>query len=54
MSDDQLRPGDEGETGEAPVAEDVCPDCDGTGQQEGATCSTCAGTGRINEGIGGA
>lgn len=54
MSDDQLRPGDQGQSDAAAVAEDVCPDCDGTGERDGDTCATCAGSGRIEEGIGGA
>lgn len=54
MSDEQLRPGDEGQPGDAPVSEDLCPDCGGSGQRDGDTCATCAGSGRINEGIGGA
>lgn len=55
MSDEQAaRPGDEGQPGDAPVGEDLCPDCDGTGTRDGDTCATCAGSGRINEGIGGA
>ncbi len=55
MSDDeQLRPGDEGRPGDAPVGEDLCPECSGSGRLDGAVCQTCAGTGRINEGIGGA
>ena len=53
MSDVQ-RPGDDGQPGDALVGEDVCPDCSGSGQRNGDTCQTCAGTGRIDEGIGGA
>ena len=55
MSDQpDLRPGDEGRPGEAPVGEDLCPDCSGSGERDGETCETCTGTGRIEEGIGGA
>lgn len=49
-----LRPGDEGRPEQAPVGENLCPDCSGSGEQAGETCSTCSGTGRIEEGIGGA
>jgi DnaJ-class molecular chaperone len=49
-----LRPGDEGRPGDAPVGEDLCPDCSGSGERAGRTCSTCRGTGHIEEGIGGA
>ena len=36
-------------TGEA-----ICPDCKGTGKINGRTCETCAGEGKIVQGIGGA
>lgn len=49
-----LRPGDEGRPEKAPVGEDLCPDCSGSGERDGGTCQTCEGTGRISEGIGGA
>ncbi len=55
MSDEQQRrPGDEAQPEDAPVGEDLCPDCNGSGQLNGQECETCAGTGRINEGVGGA
>jgi DnaJ-class molecular chaperone len=53
-SDPDLRPGDEvhGNTEEA--AEDICPQCGGSGRDDsGSTCSVCAGTGRVVEGAGG-
>ena len=51
---EDLRPGDEGRPERAPVGDDLCPDCSGSGERAGDTCSTCSGTGRIEEGIGGA
>jgi hypothetical protein len=51
---EQLRPGDEGPPGEAPVGENLCPDCSGSGEVSGQTCATCEGTGLIDQGIGGA
>jgi DnaJ-class molecular chaperone len=55
MADQEdMRPGDEGQPGDAPVGEDLCPDCSGSGKVDDGTCSTCRGTGRIEEGVGGA
>jgi hypothetical protein len=51
---EDLRPGDEGRPEQAPVGENLCPECSGSGERAGGTCSTCSGTGRIEEGIGGA
>jgi len=34
--------------------ENLCPDCDGTGQVDGRDCQTCDGTGKVIEPIGGA
>jgi acetyl-CoA C-acetyltransferase len=36
------------------VAENVCPDCNGSGRLESRECPTCRGTGRVTEPIGGA
>jgi hypothetical protein len=49
-----LRPGDEGQPDQAPVGDDLCPDCSGSGELGGETCATCSGTGRVEEAIGGA
>jgi DnaJ-class molecular chaperone len=51
--DEEMAPGDEVPPGAAPSGENVCPDCGGSGEREGASCETCAGSGTIREGIGG-
>jgi DnaJ-class molecular chaperone len=54
-TDPDLRPGDEAHPGTEVAGENVCPDCGGSGQRDdGADCITCAGTGRVIEGVGGA
>lgn len=52
--DDQQRPGDEGAPGDAPVGENLCPECNGSGKLDGRTCAHCNGTGVVEEGVGGA
>ena len=52
MNDD-LKPGDEAPPGEPSSGENVCPECEGSGEKDGAECPNCAGTGRVNEAIGG-
>ena len=42
--DPDMNPGDEAAPGTAGTGEDVCPDCHGSGQLEGAQCETCGGT----------
>lgn len=46
-------PGDEAAPGSPSSGEAVCPDCNGTGQRDGAPCPTCEGSGKIIQGIGG-
>ncbi|HWL81987.1 MAG TPA: hypothetical protein VNR89_13640 [Roseomonas sp.] len=48
------KPGDDAPPGTASTGQDVCPDCQGSGQVNGRTCETCRGTGTVNKGIGGA
>jgi DnaJ-class molecular chaperone len=51
---DGLRPGDEAAPEDPATAENICPDCGGSGHREDASrCQTCSGTGRVTEGIGG-
>ena len=39
---------------EAPgAAEDVCPECDGSGKQDGQACPACGGSGTVRTAIGG-
>jgi RecJ-like exonuclease len=48
------RPGDEAAPDELGTAENLCPDCNGSGRDaSGGQCPTCEGTGRVNEGVGG-
>ena len=54
MAKDEIAPGDMAPPGTPGTGENVCPDCSGSGQVDGGTCSTCMGTGRVIEGIGGA
>ena len=46
-------PGDEAPPEASESAENVCPDCGGTGLKSGETCTTCDGRGTIFEGVGG-
>lgn len=44
----QRHPGDEAEPGTPQTGEDICPECNGSGQKNGqAQCPNCGGTGRI-------
>ena len=47
-------PGDEAPAGTPGTGEDTCPVCHGTGRLNGGECETCAGTGVVVEGVGGA
>jgi hypothetical protein len=49
-----LNPGDEAAPGTPGTGENVCPECNGSGIQDGEKCPTCDGTGKVTEGIGGA
>ena len=46
-------PGDEAPPEEPSAGENVCPECGGSGDSDGSSCSNCGGTGRITEAIGG-
>ena len=54
MAKDEIAPGDMAPPGTPGTGENVCPDCNGSGQVDGGTCPTCLGTGRVIDGIGGA
>ena len=54
QSGPKLNPGDAGAPGTPGVAENVCPECRGSGKIESRSCPTCGGTGKVQEGIGGA
>jgi DnaJ-class molecular chaperone len=46
MSDNR-KPGDETEPGGKQSAENLCPNCVGSGEVEGEPCPTCKGTGTV-------
>ena len=50
----QMAPGDEARPGTPGTGEDICPQCHGSGKKAGQRCESCAGTGKIIRGIGGA
>lgn len=49
----RLNPGDDAQPGTPGTGEDVCPECQGSGNYCGRPCHNCGGTGRVVEGIGG-
>jgi DnaJ-class molecular chaperone len=49
-----MKPGDEAPPGTPGSGENLCRACQGTGRLDDADCPNCLGTGKINEGIGGA
>jgi hypothetical protein len=48
----QRNPGDESAPGTPQTAEDICPQCQGSGKQGNSACANCGGTGRIVKIIG--
>ncbi len=48
-----MAPGDEAPPGEASAGEDICADCDATGQVAGGLCANCGGTGIVQRAVGG-
>ena len=50
----QIAPGDEARPGTPGTGEAICPDCNGSGRKDGKRCTSCAGTGKVIRGIGGA
>lgn len=49
-----LNPGDEAAPGTPGTGEDVCPECHGKGQIDGASCANCGGSGTVIRAVGGA
>ncbi|MDB5368845.1 MAG: hypothetical protein JWP20_403 [Roseomonas sp.] len=48
------KPGDDAPAGTPGTGDDICPDCQGSGQINEKPCETCKGTGVVTKGIGGA
>ena len=53
MPNEPMAPGDQAPAGTPGTGENVCPQCQGSGELEGKTCPTCDGSGTVIEGIGG-
>ena len=53
MTDKTIQPGDVAPEGTPGTGQNVCPACGGSGDVDGAVCSTCEGSGIVIEGIGG-
>ena len=45
--------GDEVPPGTESAAPNVCPRCDGSGEDDGGRCELCGGTGEVEEAVGG-
>ena len=50
----KLNPGDQAQPGTPGAAENVCPDCKGSGKVGAQPCQTCGGTGKVITEVGGA
>ena len=48
-----MRPGDEVPPDTEQGAPNVCPRCGGSGELDGGRCDFCAGTGEVEEAVGG-
>lgn len=53
MADNDTNPGDEAAPGTPGTGENLCRECDGTGQRDGTPCPACGGTGKVIEGLAG-
>ena len=54
MNNPPLNPGDQAAPGTPDTGENLCPQCGGSGRNEGGSeCPVCGGTGKVIEGIGG-
>ena len=49
-----VNPGDQAAPGTPGAGEMICPDCSGTGTENGQPCNSCDGTGKVIQGVGGA
>ena len=50
---DEMKPGDEAPQGEQAGAENICPECGGSGRVDDAKCRNCGGSGTVTEAVGG-
>lgn len=48
------KPGDQAPEGAEGSGENICPDCSGSGKLDGKDCTACAGTGVVQDAVGGA
>jgi hypothetical protein len=48
-----LKPGDDAPPGTPGTAENICPDCNGSGLINDTTCENCDGTGKVVQGLAG-
>lgn len=53
LKPEERKPGDEAPSSEPSAGENVCPECEGSGERDGAECPNCEGTGKVVEAIGG-
>jgi len=53
MEHPEMAPGDEAPPDRENAAPNVCPRCGGSGKLEGAECELCAGSGEVQEAVGG-
>jgi DnaJ-class molecular chaperone len=53
MEEREMAPGDEVPAGRENAAPDICPRCGGSGKLQGRDCETRAGTGEVQEAVGG-
>ncbi len=54
VNPNDVNPGDDAAPGTPATGETICPECGGTGRQNGRPCVNCGGTGKVVKAIGGA
>lgn len=47
-----MKPGDEAPAGTPGTAENVCPECGGSGRRDGEACAACGGSGKVLVNVG--
>jgi hypothetical protein len=53
MTQEPMNPGDVAPAGTPGTGQNVCPECNGTGDVDGKECPNCEGLGTVIEGVGG-